>query len=38
MSEYTDVRIVGAIGWKRPRGYREASGRIGRQLTPDTAA
>jgi hypothetical protein len=31
-------RIVGAIGWKHPRGFREASGRVGRQLTLDRAS
>jgi 3-phenylpropionate/trans-cinnamate dioxygenase ferredoxin reductase component len=31
-------RIVGAVGWKHPRGFREAAGRIGRQLTLDTAS
>jgi 3-phenylpropionate/trans-cinnamate dioxygenase ferredoxin reductase subunit len=31
-------QVVGAIGWKHPRGFREASGRIGRQLTLDRAS
>jgi len=31
-------QVVGGVGWKHPRGHREAAQRIGRQLTLDTAS
>lgn len=31
-------QIVGAIGWKHPRGYREAARRIGERLAPSAVA
>ena len=31
-------RVVGAIGWKHPRGFRDAARRVGGRLAPDTAS
>ena len=31
-------QVVGAIGWKNPRGFRDAARRVGGRLAPDTAS